>query len=321
MIGRYEIEIYNNKVHYQLTITRNITIIRGDSATGKSELIRLLTLYNSNPSSSGITLICDKKCIVLNDENWELFTGSYTDRIFFIDEGNEFLCKKEFADVIKSADNYFVIVSRESFPQLPYSVDEIYGLRESEDSGKYRQAKRFYNEMYKIYGKMPGIVNSPEIIITEDSNSGYEFFNAIFKDKCVSAGGKSNVKNLIVQHLDQQVLAIVDGAAFGSEMQKCMELSFGSREGVSIFAPESFEYLILKSGIIEVPKAVIDETWNYADSVRFFSWEEYYTYYLSDVTRNEISQYSKKKLNEYYKTKGNLERICEILPDDIIGDG
>ena len=33
-----------------------------------------------------------------------------------------------------------------------------------------------------------------------------------------------------------------------------------------LFAPESFEFLILQSGIIEVQKAVLEETWNHADS-------------------------------------------------------
>lgn len=42
MVGKYEIEVYNNKVHYFLTIKRNITILQGNSATEKTELIRLV---------------------------------------------------------------------------------------------------------------------------------------------------------------------------------------------------------------------------------------------------------------------------------------
>ena len=88
---------------------------------------------------------------------------------------------------------------------------------------------------------------------------------------------------------------------------------------ISIFAPESFEYLILKSGIVEVPKTVTDETWDHADSVKFFSWEEFYTYYLADVTRNGIKQYSKRKLGDYFKTAGSIESICKALPECIKG--
>jgi len=82
MVGKVEVVLYNNKVHYRLTVKRNITVLRGDSATGKSELIRLLTLYNSNPKSSGITLICERECSVLNEGNWELFLRTYSGRIF-----------------------------------------------------------------------------------------------------------------------------------------------------------------------------------------------------------------------------------------------
>ena len=181
MKGKYDIVLYNNKVHYYLTVERNITVLRGDSASGKSELIRLLDQYNSNPRSSGITLICEKECIVLNEGNWLLFMKTFRDRIFFIDEGNAFLRTKDFADSVKRADNYFVIISRESFPQLPYSVDEIYGLRE----GKYREAKRVYNEMYRLYGNLLVSERQPDTVITEDSNSGKEFFDLLFPNKCI----------------------------------------------------------------------------------------------------------------------------------------
>ena len=146
MNGRYDIVLYNNKVHYRLTVKRNITVLRGDSATGKSELIRLLALHNGNPLSSGITLICERECTVLNEGNWKLLLETYKNRIFFIDGGYGFLRTKEFADAVKGAENYFVIVSRENFPQLPYAAEEIYGLRE----GKSREAKRVCNEMYRI---------------------------------------------------------------------------------------------------------------------------------------------------------------------------
>ncbi|MCR5789523.1 MAG: translation initiation factor 2 [Lachnospiraceae bacterium] len=317
MIGKYSVVLYNNKVHYQLVIERNITVLRGDSASGKSEMIRMLGLYNSNPSSSGITLICEKACTVLNEENWILYTNSYSDRIFFVDEGNSFLRRKEFADTVKGSDNYFVIVSRESLPQLPYGIDEIYGLKEENNTGKYRLPKRIYNEMFKIYGDLPSSDICPELVITEDSNSGNEFFRMLFPDRCTSSNGKSNINKIIAHNPDHTILAVVDGAAFGAEIQGCMELVVSSHNQVSIFAPESFEYLILRSGVLEVPKSITEETWNYSDSVRFFSWEEFFTAYLSEKTKNQISQYSKGKLNDYYKTAGNMEKLSKVLPECI----
>ncbi len=84
----------------------------------------------------------------------------------------------------------------------------------------------------------------------------------------------------------------------------------------TVYAPESFEYLILSSGIIDVPKEVLTETYLYADSTRFMSWEEFYTSYLTDETRNKITQYSKSRLPEYYKTEGSVKKIVAVIPDE-----
>ena len=41
MKGAYELTVQNKRIHYQFTIKRNITVIRGDSATGKTTLLEL----------------------------------------------------------------------------------------------------------------------------------------------------------------------------------------------------------------------------------------------------------------------------------------
>ena len=42
MKGKHRIVVKNNRLHYELEIKRNITIIQGDSATGKTTLINML---------------------------------------------------------------------------------------------------------------------------------------------------------------------------------------------------------------------------------------------------------------------------------------
>lgn len=44
MKGKYSVFVQNNRLRYEFTISRNITIIRGDSATGKTTLLDLLNL-------------------------------------------------------------------------------------------------------------------------------------------------------------------------------------------------------------------------------------------------------------------------------------
>lgn len=42
MKGSHRVIIQNNRLHYEFDIKRNITIIQGDSATGKTTLINML---------------------------------------------------------------------------------------------------------------------------------------------------------------------------------------------------------------------------------------------------------------------------------------
>ena len=320
MLGKYEIEVYNNRVHYFLTAKRNITILQGNSATGKTELIRLISDYEENGSSSGITVKCDVKCTVLTSVDWELRLSSLKQHIVFIDETASFLKTKQFADHVRGSDNYFVIITRDDLPQLPYSVDEIYGLRNVSDQSKYKAFKKVYNEMYGLYNlKTPDQI-CPDEVITEDTNSGFECFRLIYGDICKSAGGKSNVYTMLREENADSVLTIVDGAAYGSEIGKVFRYLNMSEQSCVIYAPESFEYLILKSGIIDVPSSVIEETYLHADSSNYMSWEEFYSSYLAQTTQNTVFQYSKSHLGEAYKTEGVVNRIKRVLPRQILAD-
>ena len=149
MRGKYKVFIQNKRIRYEFEIKRNLTILRGDSATGKTALIDMVREYFENGTASGIDLHCEKECVVLEGKNWALQLQTYHDSIVFIDEGNTFLNSTDFASAIQKTDNYYVIATRECLAALPYSVDEIYGIR---SSGKYGTIKRTYNELFHLYG-------------------------------------------------------------------------------------------------------------------------------------------------------------------------
>ena len=134
MKGMYHIIVQNNKLRYEMDIRRNITIIRGDSATGKTQLINLLEQAAVFGESSGVDVVCQRPCRTLGGNDWNLVLQNIHEQIIFIDEENRFVKSQEFAAAVKASDNYFVIVTREDLPNLPYSVDEIYGIH---TSGKY----------------------------------------------------------------------------------------------------------------------------------------------------------------------------------------
>lgn len=129
----------NNRLHYEFEIKRNITIIKGDSATGKTTLINMIRQFTNLGNSSGIELVCDVPCRVLEGIDWQIILHNISGNIIFIDEENAFIKTEQFAKAVRESDNYFVLITRENLYNLPYSVEEIYGLH---SSGKYQNTKR-----------------------------------------------------------------------------------------------------------------------------------------------------------------------------------
>ncbi len=72
MKGSYRITISNAKVRYDFIIRRNITIIKGDSATGKTTLAEMVQEYYESGEDSGIELSCEKSCRVLGGWDWNM---------------------------------------------------------------------------------------------------------------------------------------------------------------------------------------------------------------------------------------------------------
>ena len=301
MKGSHKIIVESRKVKYDFTIT----ILTGDSGSGKTVLIDLIRDYRRYGSDSGVFVSCDRDCRTIDNEDWERQISEISDSILFIDEGNRFLASKKFAELVQKSDNYFVIATREKLPMLPYSVNEIYGFRKS---GKYHEARQTYNEIYHLYGEISEqSLIRPQYVLTEDSNSGYEFFSELSRESgidCVSANGKSNMISSLrkMDPREGTCLVIVDGAAFGSEMRDVSEYL---REvgGIVLYAPESFEWLLLSTELIpgsRVPQ-ILEHPEDYIDSGEYASWERFFTSLLVGRTQDDpLWAYSKRKLADVY---------------------
>lgn len=315
MKGKYHIVVQNNKLHYELDIRRNITIIRGESATGKTVLIRLLEQAAAFGESSGVEILCECPCRTLSGNDWHLILPNIHRNIIFLDEENSFVKSQEFAMAVKASDNYFVIITREDLPNLPYSVDEIYGIH---TSGKYHDLKRTYNELYHIYS--PETLSGkerPEAVVVEDSNSGYQFFRTICDENeifCTTAGGKSNLKTTVAKLKKTPTLVIADGAAIGSEMNELYQL-MSKNPSMKCYLPESFEWLILKSGIIDgkIIQDILIHPEDFIESQRDFSWERFFTSLLITYTQDSYLKYSKNKLNETYLHEKIKQSIIDVM--------
>ena len=305
MKGIHKVVVGTKYLKYEFELRRNLTIIRGDSATGKTTLVDMIRTHMNDGESGPVTLNCDKGCYVVEGNLWKGQLDNIQDSIVFIDEGNEFVKTKDFAGAIQQTDNYYVIVTREGLPALPYSVEEVYGIR---TSGKYGTLKRSYHSFYRIYPDSTTEKIKPEKILTEDSNSGDQFFDAVCTEhqmQCDTANGKSNVFSYLKVHKDEKILVIADGAAFGPEMDRVLQL-VQTRKNLALYLPESFEWLILSSGILKDAETtqILQTPSGYIDSKEYFSWERYFTALLIEKASGTYLNYTKKTLNEAYLRDG-----------------
>lgn len=320
MKGSYEIIVRNNRLRYKFTIHRNITILRGNSATGKTTLIEMIKSYLSDGLESGIEVLCDRKCVVLERGNWERDLKDFNECIVFIDEGNGFIKTTEFAEMVKNSSNYYVIATRENLFNLPYSIEEIYGIRNT--SGNiYQGTKRLYSELYHLYNK-EAFEGRPDKVIIEDSNSAYQFFKEVCQKErieCVSAKGKSNIFKCILEAKEEKILVIADGAAFGPEMERVMSLKWTKH--FACFLPESFEWLILNSGLIKAKdlKSILESPSDFIESEKYISWERFFTKLLIDETKDTPLAYNKSTLNSNYLHDKNVKTVIKAIDKEAGG--
>lgn len=319
MRGEHLVVVRNNKVQIKLPIRRNLTILQGKSATGKTTLIELIAQHEALGESSGVTINCDVPCRVLAGAKWQRDLADIENSIVFIDEDNAFMKTYEFAHAARHSSNYYVLIAREALPQLPYSVDEIYGLKNTTRSSSKNPAyKRIYTSVYRVFGFTGFTGERPELVIVEDSNSGFEFFAALCARSgvpCVSAGGKTNIYRMLRERSETEILIIADGAAFGPEM--AYVISLVRFKNIRLFLPESFEWLVLKSSLFNDARTrdMLLHPANYIESATFFSWEQFFTKELIEITSDSYLAYSKRELNEVYLHSREFDAITEELPN------
>ena len=323
MTGCYTLDIESKVIEYHLVLKRKYTILRGESARGKSEILRRIMM-------KGTKIKCSVPVYILYDTmNVELALQS-KNSIIIIDEGFDEFGSSAFIEMLQKSDNYFILITRRKLSSIPYSMYEIYQLSSENRLGK-QVTRNVLSNIY--YNDISNIAFEPDLIITEDSNSGFQFFDKNGFNT-LSSKSKSLVEKTLRLSMNKysNIFVFVDGAAFGSEIQDVMNLlEVPSQCRITIFAVESFEYLLLKFCNVNSDMKVLDETYNYCDK-RFFdenfsnfeysypdtfeSWERFYKAYLSALTMQDKEKvYSKSELNPYYCrfTKKILDYLKKML--------
>lgn len=321
MKGSCHFKVRSKKLLFEFALKRNITVIKGDSATGKTTLLHMLYEYLIAGKESGYSVSADNDYYVyLRREpgrTWQDVLYPLEDTVIFIEENNPFVFSEEFAGFVRKSGNYFVLVSRSPFKMLPYSIHEIYEII---TDTKRAGIKESYHELRELYSNYPVIENNRmDTVLTEDSNSGFQFFSSLFEN-VVSAGGNSRVLCCIQKIKSGDILVIADGAAFGAIIENCLEYAVVcSGQRIAVWMPESFEYLILRSGLIrskELDK-ILQAIPDYVESKEYESWEQYFTQLLVLLTHDKTYRYSKKILDGYYMQKRSIQKIIENFPEEI----
>lgn len=299
MKGFYRFKIVQKKISYDFIIRRNITLIQDYSATGKTEMIRLLSLFKELGNSSGVIVSasCNYKVLSLSDNINNDF-GIEENTVHFADENISYVKSVEFARVLKKTGSYVVIINREDIYTLPYSTREIYRMH---NSGKFNTLVPVYKDVYND--------NKDCSIryITEDEKSSYFALRHIYGD-CftVNAGGNSNVMK-IVQAGDT---VIVDSAAFGPYIRKLVEECNGQ---FNILLPESFEFILLWNLLLNTSKDDLRriQTFDF-DYKDFFSYERFLTHVASGYyVCGEV--YSKSNDMKMYRATSFKDRIEKYI--------
>ena len=115
---------------------------------------------------------------------------------------------------------------------------------------------------------------------------------------------------MILEADEERIAVIADGAAFGSEIDRVLKIA-NRKKTVAVFLPESFEWLVLNSGVVKQGdlQKILNQPGEFIESRDYFSWERYFTHLLIEG----YLQYAKKKLNPAYLDEKIRERIIDQI--------
>ncbi len=213
MKNKHHIVVESKRLKYEFDIKRNITVIQGDSASGKTTLLDLLGTHSRFGKESGISVQSDVPCVVFGGDAglWKTILEAYQDSIVFIDEDYPFIYSKDFAELVQASSNYFVLITRQPLYNLPYSVREIYGIR---TTGKYHYPEQVYHEFYRIYNDLNEALDKEVVAPTSKhsvgrgmnaSKEGKGIFNTSLPIPCSKVVKSKSLMNFCPQHTNVKI--------------------------------------------------------------------------------------------------------------------
>lgn len=330
MVGSKVIRVGNNKDVYEVVVDRAITYIIGESGTGKTyfmESLKSVKIYkNKNyflESDVPVNIILSHDSIHTCDVSEEC--------IYVIDEDVcEFLLSNRTKESIKAFNKlwgmfkkkkskpyypnaYFIFMTRKPLINVSTDIMAICELVSCvENNIKVRRLRSYFAwdfEVEKI---------KPELAIIEGAGSDYLFFkNTLLDCDVVSAEGKNRLVPLL-QHIlirmdYKSIFVFADGASYGYNVmfhKKFLKTLIKSTDvDVRLFFPNSFEWLVLKSGLLRIDEDILDYPEEYFDSKDFSGTEPFFT--------EKLKELSLDCKNHNYKFEVKADNGTIYYPDNV----
>ena len=162
--------------------------------------------------------------------------------------------------------------------------------------------------------------NEESVVDNKDASGVLPEPAPIVVENCISADGNSNIYSTMRKLNKDDLLSVVaDGSAFGAYIAGV--LAYAEERGQTLlYFPESFEWIILKSGVISDAgiREKLEHPEAYADSCEDMSREQFFTDLLESSTKDDdIKHYQKRKLAPFYISDNVRSKILQILPDKL----
>ena len=328
MVGSIDIKLQTPQIVYSFTLERNLTIIRGDGGSGKSYLCELIEQASQGIEDVHLLLSREVSYLVLPRDTsdsrttlpWDKIIANCNNTIIFIDETCDCWKSGYFSKAIQNTTNYYVIFSRNTHADLPYSSKSILYFKKDVDRLIPRiSGKQFYPELNST------VKLHPDLLVTEDEKAGFVFYKHAFDIEVSSAKSKTKIcKKLksLAAHGQDNILLIVDGAAFGPEIEQVSTLLEACFNSSYVYLPESFEWLLLHSPLFhdapEITSILLDFT-DIIDWSQYFSAEQFFTAQLKTLTNDlNMIPYTKsaESLDSKFLEPDTLQAIKSLIPID-----
>lgn len=129
------VHIETNRLEYKFNVVSKYTVIKGDSATGKTTFYELVETMNINPAT--VRNLGDLKVFAVPTLFDNFRIENYENYVLVVDEECSLFKRKDVPSILKNSNNYFIIINRSLKINLAFLHDNDHYFYTMKTSGKF----------------------------------------------------------------------------------------------------------------------------------------------------------------------------------------